>query len=41
MKKFMDENFLLSNEVSEKLYHNYSEKCQLLIIIATLIRRKY
>ena len=26
MKKFMDEDFLLSNETSEKLYHEYSEK---------------
>ncbi len=26
MKKFMDENFLLTNSVSEKLYHEYSEK---------------
>ena len=26
MKKFMDENFLLSNETAEKLYHEYSEK---------------
>ena len=26
MKKFMDENFLLSNKTAEKLYHEYSEK---------------
>lgn len=26
MKKFMDENFLLSNGAAEKLYHDYSEK---------------
>lgn len=26
MKKFMDEDFLLSNETAEKLYHEYSEK---------------
>ncbi|OOM70469.1 uronate isomerase [Clostridium puniceum] len=26
MKKFMDENFLLSNGVAETLYHDYSEK---------------
>lgn len=26
MKKFMDENFLLSNSVAETLYHDYSEK---------------
>ena len=26
MKKFMDENFLLSNSTAEKLYHEYSEK---------------
>lgn len=26
MKKFMDENFLLSNTIAEKLYHDYSEK---------------
>lgn len=26
MKKFMDENFLLSNSFSERLYHEYSEK---------------
>jgi len=26
LKKFMDENFLLSNTIAEKLYHDYSEK---------------
>jgi glucuronate isomerase len=26
LKKFMDENFLLSNTIAETLYHNYSEK---------------
>ena len=26
MKKFMDENFLLTNNVAETLYHDYSEK---------------
>lgn len=26
MKKFMDENFLLTNSFSERLYHEYSEK---------------
>lgn len=26
MKKFMDENFLLTNSVAETLYHDYSEK---------------
>ncbi len=25
MKKFMDENFLLQNEISQKLYHEYAE----------------
>ena len=26
MKKFMDEDFLLSNETAKKLYHDYAEK---------------
>ena len=26
MKNFMDENFLLSNETAEALYHNYASK---------------
>lgn len=26
MKEFMDENFLLTNSISEKLYHEHSEK---------------
>ena len=25
MKKFMDDNFLLENEVSKKLYHEYAK----------------
>lgn len=30
MKNFMDENFLLTNEVSEKLYHDIAEKLPIL-----------
>ena len=26
MKEFMDENFLLTNSISEKLYHEHSKK---------------
>ncbi len=36
MKKFMDKDFLLENEVAKVLYHNYaSKRCQCLIITVT------
>lgn len=35
MKKFMDKDFMLSNETAKKLYHVLLRKCLFLIITAT------
>ena len=35
MKKFMDDNFLLSTDTAVTLYHDFAKKCQYVTITVT------
>ena len=40
MKKFMDEDFLLTSDAAKKLYHDYAENMPIVDIIAILTHRR-